>query len=100
VTVAEWESDPLVPVTVTVTVPAAPKVQESVEVPEPPVTVAGVSMHALLSEASATLPVKPLTGEIVIMEVPAVPIVTLTVVGFAEIVKSGAPATVKSTVAV
>jgi len=46
------------------------------------------------------LPVKPLTGEIVIMEVPAVPIVTLTVVGFAEIVKSGAPATVKSTVAV
>src|SRR5438034_566082 len=55
-------------------------------------------MHALLSEASATLPVKPLTGEIVIMEVPAVPIVTLTVVGLAEIEKSGGAVTVTLTV--
>ncbi len=88
------------PVTVTVTVPVLPNVQDRVELPEPPVTLAGVSMHELLSEASATLPVKPLAGEIVIVDVPAVPTVTLTAVGFAPMVKSGAAPTVKSTVAV
>jgi len=80
--------------------PVLPNVQDRVELPEPPVTVDGVSMHALLSLASATSPVNPLAGEIVIVEVPGVPTVTLTVVGFAVMVKSGAPATVKSTVAV
>jgi len=34
------------------------------------------------------------------VEVPAVPTVTLTAVGFAVMVKSGAPPTVKSTVTV
>ena len=88
VTVAEWDKDPLVPVTVTVTVPVLVKVQDKVEVPEPPVTLIGVRVQAVLSAASATLPAKPLTGLMVIIEVPAELTATLTEVGFAAIVKS------------
>ena len=40
------------------------------------------------------MPVKPFSGEIVIVEVPAELTITGTVVGLAEIVKSGAPVTV------
>jgi hypothetical protein len=93
VTVVEWDSEPLVPVTVTVTVPAVVKVQDRVEVPEPPVTVVGVSVQAELSEARATLPVNPFTGEIVMVEVPAELTTTVTVAGLAAIVKSGRPVT-------
>src|SRR5213592_1990674 len=50
-TVAEWERLPLVPVTVRVTLPAAVKVQDRVEVPEPPVTAAGFRVQAALSDA-------------------------------------------------
>jgi hypothetical protein len=84
---------------VTVTVPAELKLHESVEVPEPPVTVVGVRVQAELSLARRTSPVNPLTGDIVIVEVPGEPTVTVTVVGLASIVKSGRPVTVKSTVA-
>ena len=80
--------------TVTTTVPAAVKVQERVEVPEPPATVAGVRVQAELSAARATSPVKPFTGEIVIVEVPAELTTTVTVVGLAAMVKSGRPVTV------
>ena len=83
----------------TATVPAAVNVQESVEVPEPPVIVAALRVHAELSEFSATLLVNPLTGEMVIVEVPAELITTVTVVGFAATVKSGRPVTVNATVA-
>lgn len=55
---------------------------------------AGVKVHAVLSEVRATVPVKLFRGAIVIVEVPAELIVTGTVVGLAEIVKSGAPAIV------
>jgi len=99
VTLTEWVNEPLVPVTATLTVPVAVKVQDSVDVPEPPVTVAGVRVQAELSDASATSPVKPLTGEIVIVEVPAEFTATVTDVGLAEIVKSGAAVTVYVTVA-
>ena len=78
----------------TVTVPAAPKVQESTELPEPPVIVVGARLHAALSDTRATSPVNPLTGEMVIVEVPAELTTTVTVVGFAEMVKSGRPVTV------
>jgi len=74
-------------------------VQDSVEVPEPPLTVAGVTVQAPLSLARVTMPVKPLTGEIVIVDVPAEFTVTVTLVGFTDMVKSGTPPTLKSTLA-
>jgi len=98
VTVAEWVSEPLVPVTVTTTLPVTVKVQDRVDVPEPPVTLAGVKVHAELSEVRATVPVKLFSGEIVIVEVPAELTITGTVVGLEAIVKSGALVTVYVTV--
>ncbi len=86
---------PLVPVTVTVTDPVLVKVQDSVEAPEPPVTVAGVMVQAVLSEASTTLPAKLSKGLTVIVELPGELTATLTVEGLALIVKSW---TVKVTV--
>lgn len=74
-------------------------VQDSVEVPEPPLTVAGVTVQAASSVARVTVPVKPLTGEIVIVDVPAEFTVTVTLVGFTDMVKSGTPPTLKSTLA-
>ena len=93
-TVAECDREPLVPVTVTITVPAAVKVHDSAEVPEPPVTVAGVRVQAKLSETSATLLANPFTGETVIVDVPAEFTTTETAVGLAETEKSGRPVTV------
>jgi len=81
-------------VTVTVTGPAVAKVQESVDVPDPPVTVAGVSAQAVLSEAKATLAVKPFKGDIVIVDTPAEPTITVTADGLAEIEKSAGTVTV------
>jgi len=84
----EWDRAPVVPVTVTVTDPVLVKVQDSIEVPEPPVTVAGVMVQAVLSEASATLPAKLSRGLMVIVELPGELTAALTVVGLALIVKS------------
>ncbi len=83
----------------TATVPAAVKVQESEELPEPPVMDATLRVQAELFEVSATVPVNPLTGEMVIVEVPAELTTTVTVVGLAATVKSGRPVTVNATVA-
>ena len=94
VTVADLVSEPLVPVTITATAPAEAKVQDSMEVPEPPVTVAGVKVHAELSDTSATSPVNPFTGEIAIVEVPDELTATVTAAGLAAMVKSGTPVTV------
>ncbi len=85
--------------TVTVTEPAAVKVHERTEVPEPPVTMAADRVHAVLSLVRATLPVNPFNGEMVMVDIPAEPTVTVTEVGLAEIPKSGRPVTVKATVA-
>src|SRR5207245_10667941 len=98
-TLAECDSEPLVPVTVTVTVPAAVKVHERIDAPEPLVIVAAERMHAVLSLVRATSPVNPFNGEMVIVDVPADPTVTVTEAGLADIVKSGAAETVKVTVA-
>ena len=98
-TSVEWDRAPLVPVTETVTEPAELKVQERVEVPEPPVTVAGVRVQAELSDVSVTSPVNPFTGEMAMVEVPAEPTVDVTAVGLAEMVKSGRPPTAYVTVA-
>ena len=75
------------PVTVTWTVPAATKVQESVELPEP-VTLVGLSVHAVLLLARLTIPANPFSPVTVIAEVAAVPALTVRLVGLAAIVKS------------
>ena len=75
---------------------------ESVEVPEVPrVTLVGVRVQVRpvvgdTVAASVTVPVKPWRDVTVIVEVPAVPALTVTLVGLATTVKSR---TVKVTVA-
>ena len=78
----------------TVTDPVAVNVHDRVDVPEPPVTLVGVSVQAVLSDARATVPVNPFTGETVMVEVPAELTATVTAFGLADIPKSGTPATV------
>ena len=77
----------------TATVPVDVNVQDRVEVPEPPVTTVGDRVHAELSVVRVTGPVKPLTGEMLIVEVPAELTATVTLDGLAVIVKSGTPVT-------
>ena len=63
--------------------------QDNVELPEV-VTLVGLSVQAVLLLARLTVPVNPLSGVIVIVEVPADPALTVTLVGLAVIVKSTA----------
>src|SRR5437899_1598842 len=74
-------------------------VQDSVELPDPPVTVVGVRVHALLSETSATSPVNPFRGDTAIVDVPADPTTTVTLEGVAVIEKSAARVAVYATLA-
>ena len=67
---------------------------DNVDEPEPPVIVAGDRVQALLSLVSATSAENPLTGAIVIVEVPGDPTVVVTVEGVALIVKSATEVTV------
>jgi hypothetical protein len=100
VTVAEWEREPLVPVTVARKFPGNEPVQESEDAPEftgPTGTLAEDnvqerSVELVLTE-SVTVPAKPLIGATVIVEVPATPTETVMLIGFAEIEKSGTPVT-------
>jgi hypothetical protein len=64
-------------------------VQDNVELPEV-VTLVGLRVHAVLLLARLTVPVNPLSGVIVMVEVPAEPALTVTLVGLAVIVKSTA----------
>ncbi len=73
--------------TPTWTVPAAGKVHDRVELPEP-VTLVGDTVHDVLLVVRLTTPAKPFTEEIVIVEVPAEPALTVTLVGDAVMVKS------------
>lgn len=77
----------------TVTDPGAVKVQDRVDVPEPPVTLVGVSVQAVLLDARATALVNAFRGETVMVEVPAELTATVTAVGLADTAKSGAPDT-------
>lgn len=90
------------PVIVTVNVPATVPVHDSVAVPEPPVIVFGVTVHVRPAGDTAvvrlTVPVKPLTGAMVIVDVPEDPAMIVILVGLAVIVKSGAAVTVNVTV--
>ena len=87
VTVTECDSEPLVPVTPTCTVAPVVNVQDSVALPEP-VTLVGDTVHDVLLVVRLTTPANPLRAAIVIVEVPAEPALTVTLVGLALIVKS------------
>ncbi len=92
VIVTEWDSDPLVPIIVTVKVPLAEDGQDMMDVPEPEMLI-GESVQESPVDGEAvdvrpTGPANPLTLLIVKVEFPAVPTVTLTAVGLAVMVKS------------
>ena len=88
VTVTECEREPLVPVTDTCLAPVEVKVQDNVELPEP-VTLVGETVHdAVVLVTRLTTPAKPFWAVMAIEEVPAALTLTLTLVGFAEMVKS------------
>lgn len=75
------------PVTPTWNVPTEVNVHDRVELPEP-VTLVGEREHEVLFVVRATTPAKPLRPATVIVEVPAEPALTVTLVGVALIVKS------------
>ena len=102
VTVTEWESDPLVPVTVTVKLPVVDPVHDRLEVPDVVVlvkaTLVGDKVHVRPAEGetvsdNVTVPVNPLMAFTETAEVPAEPTTTGTVIGLAVTVKSGAAVT-------
>jgi hypothetical protein len=72
-------------------------VHESVEPPDPPLRLVEDRLHdrlvELVATARETVPENPLTGLIVIADVPAVLTATATLVGLAEMAKSGAAVT-------
>lgn len=68
-------------------VPAVPKVHENVELPEP-ATLVGDKEHEVLLVVRAITPENPLRPVTVIVEVPAEPAFTVTLVGAALMVKS------------
>ena len=79
VAVAEWLSDPLVPVTVRVNVPALVELQETVADPDP-VTLVGVMAPQVNPDGTVsvreTVPAKPLSAVTVMVEVADVPALT------------------------
>jgi len=102
VTVAEWDRLLLVPVTVTVYVPALP-LHDNVEAWDAPrIILVGVSVQVRpvageVKLVRATVPVNPSNGATVIVDAPATPALTVTLVGAAVTEKSW---TVTVTVAV
>ena len=92
-TVAEWDSEPLVPVTVTTKFVAVVEEHDRLEVWLAPRTMlVGVKVQVRPAGATedvrATVPVNPLIGATVIVEVTAVPAVVVTDVGLAVTEKS------------
>jgi hypothetical protein len=91
-TVAECDSVPLVPVTVTVNVPLVVAVHDRVEIPDP-VTLVGarvqvIPVAGLVIAVRLATAANPLTAVMVIVDVPTCFTLTATFVGLAEIVKS------------
>lgn len=71
--------------------PAVAELTVRVEVPEPPVILVGLTVATRPADGlvvRATVPVKPLTGEIVIVAVAEAPAFTVKLVVLAVIVKS------------
>jgi hypothetical protein len=91
VPIAECVKDPLVPITVSVYVPPALALHETVAVPDPEIVAGLIAPHVRpVGTASVrdTVPVKPFCAEMVMVELADWP--TLTAEGeVAEIVKSG-----------
>jgi len=67
-------------------------VQKSVDIPDPPVTLVGLTLHnrsvELVIPERETEPLKPFRGAIVIVDGPFVPVVTEILVGLTVIAKS------------
>lgn len=93
VTAAARDSEPLVPVTVTVNVLAIP-LQERVVVPEVPRLIEDVENVQVNPDdgevefVKATIPVKPFTDVTLIVELPKAPANTVTLDGLAVTAKS------------
>jgi hypothetical protein len=87
VTVTEWVSVPLVPVTDTMNVPVPVKVHVRVELPDP-VTLVGDRAQDVLFVVRFTTPLKPWRAVTVIVEDAPVFVTAFTVVGVAAMVKS------------
>ncbi len=87
-----WERVALVPLTVAVNVFAFLPMHDSVEVPEPPVIEVELSVQVrsveLVETARTTVPPKPLTGIMEIVELPAMLTLLETLVGLAAVLKS------------
>src|SRR5260370_31986568 len=83
------ESEPVAPVTSTVSVPTGAKLQERLAPPDP-VTLDGVIVQAVLFDDRLTTPANPLRPVTVMADGPAEPALTVTGAGFAEIEKSSA----------
>ena len=77
----------LVPTTVTWVMVADWNVQESVALPDP-VTLVGLMEHDVLLVVRLTIPENPFWGSMVMVDVAAVPALTVIDVGFAEMAKS------------
>jgi hypothetical protein len=81
------DREPLVPVTTTETVPTDVKSHDRLPLPDP-VSVAGVIVQAVLLDDRLTVPAKPFRPVTLMVEVPADPALTVTVLGLAAIEKS------------
>ena len=72
--------------------PGRESVQDNVDVPEPPLMLPTERVQRRLAEfvvtTRAIVPVKLFRGPTVIVELPATPILSFTLVGLAEIAKS------------
>jgi hypothetical protein len=72
--------------------PGRDPVQDKVEVPDPPLMLLGERVQTRDVEFAVTariiVPVKLFRGAMVIVELPATPILSFTLVGLADIVKS------------
>ena len=77
----------LAPVTVTTMFDAVVNVHDRVALPEP-VTLAGVTLHPVLSAVRLTTSLKPLTAVTVMVEVPDEPALIVRLIGLAVTVKS------------
>ena len=91
-TAAEWERVPLTPTIVARKLPDADPVQNSVDPPDPPLTMVGVTLHKrsdeLVVTERETAPVKPFSDTMLIVDCALVPVVTAIFAGLAVMTKS------------
>ncbi len=90
---AELDDAPLaLPVTVTCTICADENVHDNMADPDVPrVTLPGLTVHDVLLVVRLTVPVKPFWDVTVMVDVPAVPGLTVILVGLAVTVNPGTP---------